>query len=427
LAIRDLVALGDVNGDGVADLGVNGWARGSRGGLINRRATIFGGANITGQDLMIARDDWKSGVHEEAEQIAPDETVKPTTGYFIDDGTRREFVQSEAKAFAAGDLNTDGQGDFLVFDTTGRGSVYGIFGGDDFDEPIDLTTQPRVELPADSSVDGIAVVRSPLDQNGDQVHDAVFYVFSYGDSNGLFEILGNAELGSQSIVPTRMPSPLYDYDGFSDDSLATGDFNDDGQVDLVYVGWRGASVFLAGQDDLHLAQSAFSDVVDERPRAIRFDVNGDEVDDLLIGHPADGPRSEFGGAGTVTVLLGRPAVQLSGEGEFDQSFDIAPGTQMLLRVSGIVQEETLQSDLFFGLIADDQYEMNPLNNQWSSRPSDALFADISQNGAVDFADFLVVSSNFGIDEASLFDGDLNGDRRVDFADFLLLADAYPRA
>ncbi len=53
----------------------------------------------------------------------------------------------------------------------------------------------------------------------------------------------------------------------------------------------------------------------------------------------------------------------------------------------------------------------------------SLFADINNNGAVDFADFLILSRNFG-EQGGSDDGDINGDGVIDFADFLLLSDNF---
>ncbi len=52
--------------------------------------------------------------------------------------------------------------------------------------------------------------------------------------------------------------------------------------------------------------------------------------------------------------------------------------------------------------------------------------DTNLDGFVDFADFLVLSANFGEVRQDLewFDGDLNGDRIISFADFLLLSASF---
>ena len=43
---------------------------------------------------------------------------------------------------------------------------------------------------------------------------------------------------------------------------------------------------------------------------------------------------------------------------------------------------------------------------------------------VDFADFLILSSNFGQSGKSLVDGDFDGSGTVDFADFLILSSNF---
>jgi hypothetical protein len=51
-------------------------------------------------------------------------------------------------------------------------------------------------------------------------------------------------------------------------------------------------------------------------------------------------------------------------------------------------------------------------------------ADVDEDGAVGFGDFLVLSANFGVEPASWRKGDMNGDQLVDFADLLILADRF---
>lgn len=48
-------------------------------------------------------------------------------------------------------------------------------------------------------------------------------------------------------------------------------------------------------------------------------------------------------------------------------------------------------------------------------------ADVDLNGTVDYADFLVLSKNFGKNDATWSEGDANGDGNVSFEDFLLLS------
>ena len=50
--------------------------------------------------------------------------------------------------------------------------------------------------------------------------------------------------------------------------------------------------------------------------------------------------------------------------------------------------------------------------------------DLDENGVVDFADFLIISVNFGQAVDSHFDGDVNCDGIVDFGDFLTLSSNF---
>ena len=52
---------------------------------------------------------------------------------------------------------------------------------------------------------------------------------------------------------------------------------------------------------------------------------------------------------------------------------------------------------------------------------DAIVGDINEDGSVNFADFLILSDNFG---TASDQGDLNDDGQVNFADFLLLSENF---
>lgn len=50
--------------------------------------------------------------------------------------------------------------------------------------------------------------------------------------------------------------------------------------------------------------------------------------------------------------------------------------------------------------------------------------DINDDGNVDFSDFLILSANFGKQDATWSDGDFNADQAVDFADFLAMSATF---
>ena len=53
-----------------------------------------------------------------------------------------------------------------------------------------------------------------------------------------------------------------------------------------------------------------------------------------------------------------------------------------------------------------------------------LVGDIDQNGKTEYADFLILTANFGKSDVDRNAGDLNGDGQVRFADFLLLSQNF---
>ena len=55
-----------------------------------------------------------------------------------------------------------------------------------------------------------------------------------------------------------------------------------------------------------------------------------------------------------------------------------------------------------------------------------LPGDLNKDDEVAFADFLILSRNFGSTQATATEGDINGDNLVDFADFLLLSGNFGR-
>jgi ELWxxDGT repeat protein len=96
-----------------------------------------------------------------------------------------------------------------------------------------------------------------------------------------------------------------------------------------------------------------------------------------------------------------------------------------LNVNGdsIVDEHVfarLENDLYFrGTDGQTGFEM------WVVRSRvEQLSGDIDGDGRVQFSDFLILSSNFGISNAQFKDGDLDGDGSVQFTDFLILSSNF---
>ena len=67
-------------------------------------------------------------------------------------------------------------------------------------------------------------------------------------------------------------------------------------------------------------------------------------------------------------------------------------------------------EIIFGGMAEVGDECNPNTG-----------GDMDQNGMVEFADFLVLSTNFGQEVSSHLEGDIDCNGMVEFADFLVLS------
>ena len=82
------------------------------------------------------------------------------------------------------------------------------------------------------------------------------------------------------------------------------------------------------------------------------------------------------------------------------------------------------------LVASDTLFFRGAGNEglelWTATLDEApqLSGDVDGNGKVEFADFLVLSQNFGQDVSSREEGDLDGNGTVEFADFLLLSQNF---
>lgn len=70
------------------------------------------------------------------------------------------------------------------------------------------------------------------------------------------------------------------------------------------------------------------------------------------------------------------------------------------------------------------HSVSPIKECPGLPPELCLPGDLDGSQSIDFPDFLLLSANFGIEDATLQDGDLTGDGIVSFADFLILSGNY---
>lgn len=158
-----------------------------------------------------------------------------------------------------------------------------------------------------------------------------------------------------------------------------------------------------------------------------FDVNGDGVDDLLIGDPNAGilMLGELA-PGAIYVVFGRTSVDALGVGTLPETINVQAGSTIEIEVRGILAKP-LSGSIEIEPAAD-QFELYPETNSVVIDDDEApsLISDLTGDGFVNFDDFLILSANFGAEVSSQDEGDIDGDGTVTFADFLLLNSEFAR-
>jgi hypothetical protein len=336
---RAISAAGDINGDGVDDLLIGAFGADSNGSSSGSSYVVFG--RTTGFDPTLAL----SG-------------LDGTTGFRLDGasaGDRAGFAVS-----AAGDVNGDGVDDLLIGAPTAQpsgiysGSSFVVFGRTTGFAPtvalssLDGTTGFRLDGAAPGDRAGRAVSAAG-DVNGDGVDDLLIGAYGAdlnGNSSGSSYVVFGRTTGFHTTLALSSLDGTTGFrlDGASQENLAgfavsaAGDVNGDGVDDLLIGAFgtdrngidSGSSYVVFGRTtgfDPTLALSSLDGTTgfrldgtsagDNSGRAVSAagDINGDGVDDLLIG--AYGADLNGNNSGSSYVLFGRttgfdPTLALSG-------------------------------------------------------------------------------------------------------------------
>ncbi|WP_206212401.1 integrin alpha [Wenzhouxiangella sp. XN79A] len=320
-------AAGDVNGDGVDDLLIGAPTSDPNGINSGSSYVVFG--RTTGFDPTLALS-----------------SLDGTTGFRLDGASAGD--ESGSAVSAAGDVNGDGVDDLLIgapfADPSGSvsGSSYVVFGRITGFDPVlalsslDGTTGFRLDGASAGDTSGIAVSAAG-DVNGDAVDDLLIGAYGEGpngsNSGTSYVVFGR----TTGFDPTLALSSLDGTTGFRLDSVASadgsgravsaaGDINGDGVDDLLIGAWladsngidSGSSYVVFGRTtgfDPTLALSSLDGTTgfrldgvasaDGSGRAVSAagDINGDGVDDLLIG--AYGADPNGSDSGSSYVVFGR--------------------------------------------------------------------------------------------------------------------------
>jgi hypothetical protein len=303
-------AAGDVNGDGLADLIVGaGGADPNNRGSAGSSYVVFGKTTAATVELS---------------------NLSASDGFVINGVCSGDY--SGERVSSAGDVNGDGLDDLLIGargdDPNGSfsGSSYVVFG---------RTSSPTIEISTLSASDGFVIngatdvdelarsVSLAGDVNGDGLDDLIIGatgVNSNGNNAGSSYVLFGKTSGTVIEVSNLAPTDgfvingatAFDRLGFS--VSTAGDVNGDGLADLI-VGTpysRTAGYVVFGKTDgtaVDLSNFAVTDgfIINGRSLSSQSgwsvsdagDINGDGLDDLIVGDITDNPNGSFSGAGYV--------------------------------------------------------------------------------------------------------------------------------
>jgi len=265
-------------------------------------------------------------------------------------------------SLAQGDFNGDGIDDILVGapkgdgpdnERTNAGEAYVILGSADVEGTVDIAKdQHDFTVIGTNARDNLGFVVASGDVNGDRIDDilvgARFASGPDGSRNNAGEayvVFGSPDLSGTVDTAldeqdlTIVGAEAGDYLGYA---LAAGDVNGDGIDDVIVAAQRASGptntrsnageayvVFgspeLTGTIDVGQDQQDFTILSAEADDflanfAASGDVNGDGIDDVLLGtHLADGPDGQRADAGVAYVIFGSPELKgtldlASGEG-----------------------------------------------------------------------------------------------------------------
>ena len=307
---------GDVNGDGLDDLLVGAPGADPNGSLSGSSYVLFGQSGGFASPLSVSTLTGNSGFQLNGEAM---------------------FDISGSSLAGAGDVNGDGLDDFLIGAFSAQpngansGRAYLVFGTTTgFPSPLALSAlngSNGVQIDGEAAGDGAGEsISSAGDINGDGFADVLIRAANGGQSGRAYVVFGQS---AGFLSPLALGS-LNGQNGFRLDSTegdgqvssvsGLGDVNGDGVDDLIVGTLRTAAGLPAAQRsyvlfgnrngfDAAIALSALGGTVGFRidgeavgspTVSAAGDVNGDGLNDLLVGEP-----SAAGNSGSAYVVYGR--------------------------------------------------------------------------------------------------------------------------
>ena len=214
--------------------------------------------------------------------------------------------------------------------------------------------------------------------------------------------------GNVRLIAKQGPAP--DFNGFSWNLNGpnAGERGPDNFRTGLFIGGEEGFAFAFAAEDAFADEWAFL--------AVTYD--GTQLDENVGFY--------YGDEGTEVYLLddffedlaAGPVASTAGEADFGIGFtDAAPGVDF----AAVGFQDDVR--VYDGVLTLEQLEEVRLENLVFEGPvcDPNSGGDLDENGEVDFADFLILSGNFGMQTDTHLDGDINCNGEVDFPDFLALS------
>ena len=253
------------------------------------------------------------------------------------------------------------------------------------------------------------------DLNGDGTVDAAIYLLDNYFNRFTLVLLGLDREWTTNLVDGA-PS-------FAESiPTAVGDVDGDGVLELVRgVGSNADAVVVVSRGDSETPASPLvptGDVYVFEKSPDRYGLENDFVH--LADMTGDSTLDLIYAQSSVNEIVILPGVSQLSAGDVDRDGETNLIDLNLLSHWTHPSQDANESPLRLDMTGDHQINKHDVDH-WVTVIAKTHTGDLDLNGKVEFADFLKLSKNYGLTDATYSQGDLDGDGSIGFADFLVLS------